>query len=203
LGWHGISGALPGDHVEAPSVAYTQKTMVSILGRLTYNYENKYYATINMREDASSRFSRNNRWGFFPSAAISWRVANENFWKNSTVLKNVINDLKIRASWGQVGNDQIADYQYFQFLKRFDQTATFTSPDGKPVTADPYQLALMSSDVKWETSSEWNIGLDINMFNNRLPLRPPRACTHLCAPLCIPEKRRRNDALFEPSWRQA
>ena len=168
LGWHGISGALPGDHVEAPSVAYTQKTMVSILGRLTYNYENKYYATINMREDASSRFSRNNRWGFFPSAAISWRVANENFWKNSTVLKNVINDLKIRASWGQVGNDQIADYQYFQFLKRFDQTATFTSPDGKPVTADPYQLALMSSDVKWETSSEWNIGLDINMFNNRL-----------------------------------
>lgn len=170
LGWYGIQRALPGDHVSAPSVGYNQKKMASVLGRLTYNYADTYYATFNLREDGSSRFSRQKRWGFFPSAALSWRPSNEKFWKNATWLNKLVNDFKIRLSWGRSGNDQIADYQYFQFISPFSQTATFTNADGNNVQVDPYQLTIMPSDVKWETSTEWNLGVDANFFNNRLIL---------------------------------
>ncbi len=170
LGWYGIQRALPGDHVAAPVAGYNQKKMASVLGRLTYNYADKYYATFNLREDGSSRFSRHNRWGFFPSAALSWRPSNEAFWQNSDWIGNWVNDFKIRLSWGRSGNDQIADYQYFQFLSPFSQTATFTGAGGEDVLVNAYQLSIMPSDVRWETSTEWNLGIDANLLNNRLIL---------------------------------
>lgn len=124
----------------------------SYLARLTYAYDGKYLFSSNFRADGSSRFGPDNRYGYFPSASIGWRLSGENFLKDS----KTINDLKLRASWGKVGNDEnIGDYAYLELYQ--------PTPEGA------YNLDQLRNDkLKWEATTQTNLGLDLTMFNNRL-----------------------------------
>jgi TonB-linked SusC/RagA family outer membrane protein len=124
----------------------------SYLARITYAYDGKYLFSSNFRADGSSRFGPDNRYGYFPSASVGWRISGENFLKDS----ESINDLKLRASWGKVGNDEgIGDYSYLELYQ--------PTPEGA------YNLSQLRNDqLKWETTTQTNIGLDLTMFNSRL-----------------------------------
>ncbi len=134
--------------------------LMSYLGRVNYNYANKYYITATIRRDGSSRFGRDNRWGWFPSAALAWRISNENFMKDS----KTINNLKLRAGYGITGNQEIGNYSfsssYNTYLYNFNNT--FVSAVLPTVLPNP--------NVKWEGQEMINAGFDLDMFNNRISL---------------------------------
>lgn len=140
-----------------PSVALTipqraQWTKQSYLARVTYAYDSKYLFSSNFRADGSSRFAKDNRFGYFPSFSAGWRISGENFMKDS----KTINDLKLRGSWGKVGNDEgIGDYAY---LKLYSINAQ-----------GEYNLQNPANDrLSWEKTTQTNIGLDLSMFNSRI-----------------------------------
>jgi TonB-linked SusC/RagA family outer membrane protein len=132
--------------------SFAQWTKRSYLARVTYAYDNKYLFSSNMRADGSSRFAKENRYGYFPSVSAGWRISAENFMKDS----KTINDLKIRGSWGKVGNDEgIGDYAYM---------ALYT-----PTPQGSYNFSqLENRNISWEKTTQSNIGLDLSMFNSRV-----------------------------------
>ena len=134
--------------------------IMSYLGRVNYNFANKYYVTATIRRDGSSRFGMDNRWGWFPSAALAWRISNENFLKNS----NVINNLKLRLGYGITGNQEIGNYSfsssYNTYLYNFNNS--YVSAVLPTVLPNP--------NVKWEGQEQYNAGFDLDLFNNRISL---------------------------------
>lgn len=129
-------------------------SMMSYFGRMFYSFNNKYLLTTTLRYDGSSNFHKDNRWGWFPSAALAWKVSNEDFLKDNSV----INNLKLRMGWGAVGNQNVASYAY---------TSTYAS------VATNWGTGLLASntpneDLEWETTYSSNIGLDLNLFDNRI-----------------------------------
>jgi len=140
--------------------------LISFYGRANYAIASKYLFTFTLRDDASSRFSEDNRWGLFPSAAFAWNAANEDFLKDN----DLISILKLRLGWGQTGEQDIGD-DYYPYLARY---TTSTSLSMKyPVSADGsyiYTLAPQSynPNLKWETTTTYNLGVDIGLWNNRL-----------------------------------
>jgi TonB-linked SusC/RagA family outer membrane protein len=141
----------------APTVAVSVPTHAewskqSYLARVTYAYDSKYLFSSNFRADGSSRFAPGRRFGYFPSFSAGWRISGENFLKDS----ETINDLKLRGSWGQVGNDEgIGDYSY---LKLYQITAQNSYNLSQP--ANP--------DLSWEKTTQTNIGVDLTMFDSRV-----------------------------------
>lgn len=131
-------------------------TQVSIFGRANYNYKEKYMLTATYRADGSSKFGPNNKWGYFPSFALAWRASQEEFMKNYGWLDN----LKIRAGWGQVGNDAIGNYSYGSSL----QVRATTFGGGFLLNNIP------NPNVKWETTTQVNIGFDLGILENRIEL---------------------------------
>lgn len=129
-------------------------SIASFFGRAFYSYDDRYLLTATMRRDGSSRFARGNRWGWFPSAALAWKVSNEEFLKENEVLNN----LKFRLGWGATGNQNVENWAYMALL------SAKTTPWGTGVltgnTANP--------DLRWETTYSTNIGLDFNLFENRI-----------------------------------
>ncbi len=144
-----------GDATTAKNSNNSQTSSISsFFGRLFYSFNNKYLLTTTLRYDGSSKFHANNRWGWFPSAALAWKVSNENFLKNNAV----INNLKLRIGWGAVGNQNISNYAY---------TSTYTS------VATNWGTGLIAEntaneELEWETTYSSNIGLDLNLFSNRI-----------------------------------
>jgi len=136
--------------VQLPTAAEWSKR--SYLARITYAYDGKYLFSSNFRADGSSRFAPENRYGYFPSASIGWRISGENFLKDV----KAINDLKLRASWGKVGNDEgIGDYSYLELYT--------------PTTQGSYNFSqLANPTLSWEETTQTNIGLDLSMFNSRI-----------------------------------
>ena len=133
---------------------------VGIIGRINYDYANKYLLTVNVRRDGSSRFGKDYRFGVFPSASVGWRLSQEEF------LKNVpfISDLKLRAGWGKIGNQEIGDYRYSGVVNNFSNYLfgqSFTSSGGTITNA-------VNPALRWETTTQTNIGLDFGLLNNRL-----------------------------------
>jgi len=126
--------------------------LFSLFASASYVYDSKYMVTTNMRADASSRFSEKNRWGYFPSVSAGWKISDENFMKNVTWLSN----LKLRAGWGRLGNQEIDNYA---FLTLISQT------DGK-VVVNRYG----NEDLKWESSESSNIGIDIGLLDNKMAI---------------------------------
>lgn len=127
----------------------------SYYGRLNYNFDDRYLLTGTLRRDGSSSFAENHRWATFPSLALGWRVNNERFMKNI----KVINNLKLRLSWGIVGNQAV--------WKNYAYGVTMTSsptPGGQGFFPGNYS----NPDLKWEKTNAYNIGLDLNLFNNRI-----------------------------------
>jgi TonB-linked SusC/RagA family outer membrane protein len=130
----------------------TEWSLVSFFASGNYALDNKYFLTGTMRADGSSRFGPNNRWGYFPSVSAAWRISQENFMSNV----GWINDLKIRASWGQAGNQEIPDHAY----------ETLVTKVGGVVNTIRYG----NPDIQWETTTQTDIGIDLAIFNNRVTL---------------------------------
>ncbi|MDN5296321.1 MAG: hypothetical protein PWQ71_427 [Bacteroidota bacterium] len=124
--------------------------LMSYFASLTYVYDMRYMLTANFRADASSRFAKNNRWGFFPSLSVGWKLSEEQFMKKYDWLS----DLKFRASAGQLGNQEIENYAYLTLIKK-DGDKYLISRYGNP-------------DLKWETTTQYNAGIDAGFFKNRL-----------------------------------
>ena len=135
-------------------------TRNSYLGRLNYNFDQRYYLTASIRADAASKFPSYNRWGYFPSVALAWNLAHENFFSS---LSKTFDQLKIRGSWGEVGNDNIPSNQYSP-LATFNVPYFFNGAQYNGISFD----AAADKNLKWETSKEYDLGLDFAVLHNRL-----------------------------------
>lgn len=138
--------------------------IASFFGRVNYNYKETYMASLIMRADGSSNFAKGNRWGYFPSVSAGWVISNESF-MNPT--KGFIDFLKLRASWGQNGNQQIDPYQYEAMIS-FAKSSYFFGNDKKTIYPGSYPSLLPNTDVTWETSEQLDFGFDARFLNGRL-----------------------------------
>ena len=151
------------DRTEAGDSA-ARTRMFSMLGRLHYSYDNRYLITVNFRADASSKFPEN-LWGYFPSTAVAWRINEEPWLRNSDILNN----LKLRLGWGQIGNDKIGDNAFLQTI--FNSGPTFVGyPFGinPEIAAGATVLTYVNTGGKWETTEQWDLGVDFGLWNNKL-----------------------------------
>ncbi len=137
----------------------------SYFGRLNYNYNETYMATLIMRADGSSNFAKGNRWGYFPSAAVGWVVTNESFMEGSN---NWMNFLKLRASWGQNGNANIAPFQYLATIAFDTRNGYYFGNNKNSLLTGAYADILPNPDITWETSEQLDIGIDSRFAANRL-----------------------------------
>lgn len=148
-----------GTTYSAPGSSVTKWALNSYLARVNYTLNNKYLFTASIRADGSSRFGKDNRWGYFPSAAFAWRASEESFIKNLNVFSN----LKPRISFGITGNqDGIGTYPSYALLG-----STGYVSDGQKVTGY-YPSQVANTNLKWETTSQFDAGIDLGFFNNRL-----------------------------------
>ena len=142
-----------------PSYSYASvNTLQSWLGRVNYSFDSRYNISATLRTDGSSRFASGHKWGWFPSVGASWNIDKEKFVR----LGKNVDFLQLRASWGVVGNQEIGDYQYVANMS----PATYVL-DGQRVTAF-LQSNMASPDLKWETTSSYNVGVSSGFFKNRL-----------------------------------
>lgn len=137
-------------------------TLASFLGRVMYNFDNRYYITASIRTDGSSRFPKGNKWATFPSASFAWRLSEEAFMSET---RSWLNNAKLRFGWGKVGNQAIGANDYITTLD-INQNYVF----GKVPTRFPSTMvgAVGNPNLKWETVEDFNIGLDASLLNNRL-----------------------------------
>jgi TonB-linked SusC/RagA family outer membrane protein len=131
----------------------------SLFGRANYVYNNKYLFEASFRYDGSSRFSEGNKWGFFPSMSAGWRMGQEEFIKNISW----ISELKLRASWGQLGNQEIGNYPYQEIM-----TIGLNYPFATSTQSGAYLSRLSNNEITWETTTITDIGLDFSLFNNKV-----------------------------------
>ncbi|PMD85266.1 SusC/RagA family TonB-linked outer membrane protein, partial [Siphonobacter sp. BAB-5405] len=157
FGANDLTGLNAGDANYALNNGYgTDYSMVSVFGRALYSYRDKYMLTATLRRDGSSNFAEGRRWGTFPSVAVAWRASEEAFF---APIKSVVNDMKLRFTYGEVGNANVNAFAYESNLVN-----TKTNNWG---TA--FQTANISNrDLTWETTRSWNAGIDLNFLNNRL-----------------------------------
>ena len=139
--------------------AYTESSLVSLAARVNYSYKGKYMATVTFRADGSSRFAKDNRWGYFPSAAVAWRMSEEDFLKNVDWLDN----LKLRASYGVTGNNNVGDY----VTSSTAAGPSYTVIGGSEVMGY-YPNGLVDTGLVWEEVKEFDFGVDFSAFNGRV-----------------------------------
>ena len=137
--------------------------VLGLFCRLNYNYKERYLVELNGRYDASSNFPRNSMWGFFPSASAGWRVSKEDFWR---ISPKAVSELKIRLSYGELGNGQIPPYSYIQTISTYQSGRII---DGA-LPLYSYMPSLVPDDLTWERSSTYNVGIDLGFLENRLTL---------------------------------
>ena len=139
-----------------------RSVLTSILGRVFYSYQNKYLFTATIRRDGSSKFGKNNRYGYFPSFSLGWNVAEEKFMENVHWL----DQLKLRGGYGVLGNQEIDNYQYSSTV-----TTGINYPDGNGgLLQGAFPKNFANPDIKWEETAMTNVGIDFMAFNNRLSL---------------------------------
>ncbi len=148
-----------GSTIVRPSSDSYSWVLHSYLARINYNYANKYYVSASLRRDGSSRFGADNKWGNFPSVALSWRVANESFFKE---IFPAVNDFKIRTSFGTTGNQEIGQYQSLSTLYSLNYLF------GNNVVAGFAPQRIPNKNLGWESTLQYDGGFDISLFNNRL-----------------------------------
>lgn len=148
---------------QSGTTGYAQENeLQSYFGRVNYSFDNKYLLTASMRADGSTRFGDNNKYGYFPSFALGWNISNENFLKDS----QTINNLKLRASWGQTGNQEVPN-------KQTKASYSLAGPDGYYLYNDLNLVNGVSvsrtanPDLKWEVVTQYNIGLDFNLWHDK------------------------------------
>ena len=155
----------PIDKVFNDGTSFSENAYSSYFGRMAYNFRNTYYLQGTIRGDGSSRFGSDYRWGTFPSVSAGWVMSNESFME---ALHPTISFLKLRASYGSLGNDRLGNYLYLSVLQ-FSNALIADGSDVQAVRAAA-QRFLAIEDVTWETTTSLNFGVDLNMFNNRLSL---------------------------------
>ncbi len=134
-------------------------SLESYISRLSYNYDSRYYLTGTFRRDGSSKFMANNKWANFPSASASWRISNESFMENA---KSVVNDLRLRAGWGRVGNQNLPGSVYQSNIGQGYYVI------GGEVVDTSYPSSMANKDIKWETVEDINFGLDFGLWKNKV-----------------------------------
>jgi TonB-linked SusC/RagA family outer membrane protein len=139
-----------------------ENSLISYLGRANYNFDNKYYLTFTMRRDGTSRLSKENRWGNFPSVAGAWRISKEKFFPFTW-----IDDLKLRANWGKLGNAAIGNWDY---IGTVNQTIVTVFGSSQALQSGAAQVKLVNSDLRWETKETVNVGFDAAFLNQKLGL---------------------------------
>lgn len=150
------AGAYPKPSVGSSA---SKDEMASFFGRVNYTFKDRYLLTATLRADGASNFAQNNRWGYFPSVALGWRFTEEEFMRP---LTNVLSNGKLRLSFGQTGNSNIGN-------KAISYYKTGNNNDfGGTESVGVYLDQMGNPDLKWETTTEWNVGLDLGFFNNRL-----------------------------------
>lgn len=159
---------LPSDDVHNPSLGtgtpqigygFGSTSMVSVFGRATYSYDDRYNLTYTYRRDASSNFGKDNRWAGFHAVAASWRFTQENFFQNLGI-DNIFSNGKLRAGWGQTGNSSIGGYKWGSSIDKMETGLGM----GYRVSNIP------NTGIKWETQEQWNFGLDLGFFHDRLSI---------------------------------
>ena len=163
---HYIDATLDKNKTTASNSA-TEYGLMSYLGRLHYDYNNKYLITATFRRDGSSKFSSKNRWGNFPSFALGWRIDNEPFFQKLNA--EWVSSLKLRGGWGQIGNQNITNYVDRSLLSLSTQYgALFGARENETLYQGIAVSRLGNPDIKWETTESLNIGLDASFFNTRM-----------------------------------
>ena len=152
-----------------PTTFKNEWTLLSYLGRINYVLADKYLFTVTGRADGSSKFGANNKWGFFPSAAVAWRIGNEGFMDNV----DAVSELKLRLSYGQSGNERIGVYESLSLMSFSSSDGSSwlfgtNDPNGKVVRARPNGIA--NPDLGWERSEDYDIGIDLGLFNDRVSI---------------------------------
>lgn len=168
LGMAGMSSGTPGGIVSN----FSSWSMMSYLGRLNYNYKSKYYATASFRADGSSKFSKQNRYGYFPSTSLAWSFSEEDFMQK---YKSVLSSGKLRASWGLTGNNRVGEYETYALLDMLKATSNSLPSGVYPIDGDKNNIgmvpvSLANKNLKWETTEQWNVGLDLGFFEERIAL---------------------------------
>ena len=157
VGWWNVANAL----TRNASNGYSDWSMLSGVGRVIYNYDNRYMFTGTFRADGSSRFT-NNKWGYFPSVAFAWTASNEKFMEK---VRHIISNLKLRTSYGVIGNQDIAPYSTLALMSQ--TTTYFGSNTG---VTGYWANTLATPDIKWEKTNQFDIGFDLGLWDNRLTL---------------------------------
>lgn len=147
------------DQINSLSEYAEEQSMIGYFGRINYSYKNKYLLTGNLRIDGSSKFGEGNRYGTFPSFSAGWRVSEEEFMSNIEFISN----LKLRVSWGKSGNSQIGNYNYATRLN-LSQYYVF----GGGIVPGVAPTSVPNEEVKWETTTQTNIGIDLGLFQDKL-----------------------------------
>jgi TonB-linked SusC/RagA family outer membrane protein len=156
----GVDQPIYGQQISRPlDVLPLESQLLSYLSRVNYSFDNKYIITGTFRADGSSKFSKENRYSYFPSFSLAWRANNEKFLKNS----ETINELKVRIGWGMTGNQGISAYQTFA---NYGPILYGNSDEGTNIGFVP--LNVSNPNLKWETTKQLNVGLDFGLWENRL-----------------------------------
>lgn len=139
--------------------------LAGFFGRINYDYAGRYLFEVSGRYDGTSRFAQGSRWGFFPSGSLGWRISEEPFFKP---LSECVDNLKLRASFGSLGNQNVSSYYTYMRLVSISDFAAYSFGEGSSMAKYSTLSAPVSSDLTWETSQQWDLGLDLSMFGNRL-----------------------------------
>lgn len=156
-----LSAQTAGDKTSGDKVT---SAMLSYLGRVNYVYDDRYLATVNFRADGSSRFAKGNRWGYFPSISLGWRISNETFFKNLNI-DNTVSNLKLRLGWGQNGNQRIDRDAPLTLIGTNNEMQWYY---GNRYSQGYIPIYVGNEEIKWETSQQTNIGLDMSFFRSSL-----------------------------------
>src|SRR5690606_15901660 len=157
LGMAGMGAGTP----QIVNADLSEWRLMSYLGRINYNYNSKYYLTASFRADGSTKFPKQNRWGYFPSFSVMWNLKEEQFLYNV----NAVSTLKLRNSWGQTGNNRIGDYSYYAKMRSLITSEGIYASTEYPFDDNYVSGVIITSPkndrLKWETTSQWDIGLDL------------------------------------------
>jgi TonB-linked SusC/RagA family outer membrane protein len=154
---------LTGANIDTKTDENGEEKLLSYFGRVQYNFKETYLFNATLRTDGSSKFAPKHRWGYFPSVSAGWVLTNENFLSSS----NLIDFLKLRASWGRNGNQNIASFNYLAPIKFTQAAYAFGDTEGVNVQG-AYPSRLSNEKIKWETSEQLNIGFDANIISSNL-----------------------------------
>ncbi|MDA9555545.1 TonB-dependent receptor [Pelobium sp.] len=144
----------------------SNSALQSFFGRMTYNFKDKYLFEFNIRRDASSKFSPETRYGYFPSLSAGWRVSEEKFMRD-IIAKDILSSLKIRGSWGRVGNNGIPTYGYAQ---TYNAGLDYVLGTANSIVSGAAITTLANPTMKWETTEQYDLGLDASFLKNKLSL---------------------------------